>query len=530
MSIPIIRRGITVGDRKINSLINDLRATKKKLLEGGGEEKIKAQHAKGKLTARERINLLVDENSFTEINPFVKHRVNWFNMDKKRYPGDGVITGFARINGRPIYLYAQDFTVIGGSLGEMHGKKIARIYDLALKNGMPVIGLIDSGGARIQEGVISLSGYGEIFYRNVMASGVIPQISVILGPCAGGAVYSPALTDFIIVVDKISYMFVTGPQVTKEATGLETTFDELGGARVHAEKSGVAHFLAESEEEAFMLVRELLSYLPSNNMEDPPIVDTNDPADRMDEELNSILPDDSNKPYDVRDIILRIVDNGELLEVQSLFAPNAIVGFARLNGRTVGIIANQPNYLAGALDIDASDKIARFIRFCDAFNIPLVTFVDTPGFLPGIDQEHGGIIRHGAKILYAYSEATVPKVTIILRKAYGGAYIAMSSLHLGTDYVFAWPTAEIAVMGPRAAVRILYKRELASADDPERFLKDQSKKYADLFANPYIAAEMGYVNDIIEPRETRPKIIKVLETLENKRESLPPKKHGNVPL
>jgi len=517
-------------DRKISDLIRKLREEKKKVLEGGGEERIKTQHAKGKLTARERINLLVDEDSFIEINPFVKHRINWFNMDKKRYPGDGVITGFAKINGRLVYLYAQDFTVIGGSLGEMHGKKIAKIYDLALKNGMPVIGLIDSGGARIQEGVISLSGYGEIFYRNVMASGVIPQISVILGPCAGGAVYSPALTDFIIVVEKISYMFVTGPQVTKEATGLETTFEELGGARVHAEKSGVAHFIASSEEEAFMIVRELLSYLPSNNMEDPPIVDTGDDINRMDEELNSIIPDDPNKPYDVKDVILRIVDNSEFLEVQSLFAPNAVVGFARLNGRTVGIIANQPNYLAGALDIDASDKIARFIRFCDSFNIPLVTFVDTPGFLPGIDQEQGGIIRHGAKILYAYSEATVPKITVILRKAYGGAYIGMSSLHLGTDYVFAWPTAEIAVMGPRAAARILYKKQLASIEDPEKFLESTSKEYADLFANPYIAAEMGYVQDIIEPKETRPRLIKVLETLENKRENLPLKKHGNIPL
>ncbi len=516
--------------RDISDLIRELNELKEKIKKGGGEERIKQQHSKGKLTARERIDLLVDEGSFVEINPFVKHRVSWFDMDKKRFPGDGVVTGFAKIDGRLVYLYAQDFTVIGGSLGEMHGKKIAKIYDLALKNGVPVIGLIDSGGARIQEGVISLSGYGEIFYRNVMASGVIPQISIILGPCAGGAVYSPALTDFIIVVDKISYMFVTGPQVTKEATGLETTFEELGGAQIHAEKSGVAHFMVENEEEAFALIRTLLSYLPSNNMEDPPIIDTGDDVNRTDEELNSIVPTDPNKPYDVREVILRIVDNGEFLEVQSPFAPNAVVGFARLNSRTVGIVANQPNYLAGALDIDASDKIARFIRFCDAFNIPIVTFVDTPGFLPGIDQEHGGIIRHGAKILYAYSEATVPKITVILRKAYGGAYIAMSSSHLGTDYVFAWPTAEIAVMGPKAAARILYGKKLANVGDPAKFLDKVSKEYAKLFANPYIAAEMGYVHDVIVPSETRPKLILVLETLENKRDSLPPKKHGNMPL
>lgn len=511
-------------------LLKKLREMKEEAKKGGGEEKIKRQHEKGKLTARERIELLVDSDSFVEINPFVKHRITWFGMDKKRVLGDGVITGYAKIEDRLVYIYAQDFTVFGGSLGEMHAKKIAKIYDLALKNGAPVIGLIDSGGARIQEGVISLASYGEIFYRNVMASGVIPQISLILGPCAGGAVYSPALTDFIIVVDGISYMFVTGPQVTKEATGLETTFEELGGAKIHAEKSGVAHFIVEKEEQAFLLVRNLLSFLPSNNMEDPPIVDTEDEPNRMDNELDSIIPTDPNKPYDVKEIILRVVDNGEFLEVQNLFAPNAVIGFARLNGRTVGIVANQPNCLAGVLDIDSADKIARFVRFCDSFNIPIVTFVDTPGFLPGLDQEHGGIIRHGAKILYAYSEATVPKIAVILRKAYGGAYIAMSSAHLGTDFVFAWPTAEIAVMGPKAAARILYRRDLEGSEDPEKLLNEITKNYREMFAHPYIAAEMGYVNDVIEAKETRPKIISALETLENKRENLPPKKHGNIPL
>ncbi len=514
----------------MDDVIKKLREMRDKVMEGGGPNGVKKQHDKGKLTARERIELLVDAGSFIEINPFVRHRINWFNMDKKRYYGDGVLTGYGEVNGRLVYLYAQDFTVLGGSLGEMHANKIAKIYDLALKNGAPVIGLIDSGGARIQEGVISLAGYGKIFRYNVMASGVIPQISLILGPCAGGAVYSPALTDFILVVNNISFMFVTGPEVTKEATGLETTFDELGGALVHVEKSGVAHFIASTEAEGFQLIKTLLSYLPSNNMEDPPIINTGDDENRMDEELNSIIPDDPNESYDMTEIILKTVDNGEFLEVQSLFAQNAIVGFARLGGRTVGIIANQPNFMAGALDIDSSDKIARFIRFCDAFNIPIVTFVDTPGFLPGIDQEHGGIIRHGAKILYAYSEATVPKITVIVRKAYGGAYIAMGSSHLGTDYVFAWPTAEIAVMGPKAAARILYRREIARSDNPNKFFERIVEEYKKVFVNPNIAAEMGYINDIIEPKETRPRLISALKTLENKRDSFPPKKHGVIPL
>ncbi|MGQ4891663.1 MAG: acyl-CoA carboxylase subunit beta [Candidatus Njordarchaeia archaeon] len=510
--------------------IEKLYDMRKKAMQGGGPEAAERQHKKGKLTARERIELLVDPDSFVEINPFVRHRISWFNMDKKRFYGDGVITGYGSINGRLVYIYAQDFTVIGGSVGEMHANKIAKIYELALKNGAPVIGLIDSGGARIQEGVISLAGYGKIFYNNVLASGVIPQISMILGPCAGGAVYSPALTDFIIVVNDISYMFVTGPEVTKEATGLETSFEELGGAAVHAEKSGVAHFIATNEEEAIQIVKTLLSYLPSNNMEDPPIIETNDDENRMDEDLNTIIPDDPNKPYDMAELILKIVDNGEFLEIQSSFAQNAIVGFARLGGRVIGVVANQPAYIAGVLDIDSSDKISRFIRFCDAFNIPIITFVDTPGFLPGIDQEHGGIIRHGAKILYAYSEATVPKITVIVRKAYGGAYIAMGSSHLGTDYVLAWPSAEIAVMGPKAAARILYRREIAKSRDPEKFLEEVVVEYKKFFANPNVAAEMGYVNDIIEPRETRPRLISALKTLENKRESLPPKKHGLIPL
>ncbi len=518
-----------MGDR-IEKLLDNLKELRERAKIGGGKDKIEAQHRKGKLTARERIEALLDPESFVEVNPFVKHRINWFGMEKKRFPGDGVITGYGKIDDRLVYVYAQDFTVLGGSLGEMHAKKIARIYDLALKNGSPVIGLIDSGGARIQEGVISLAGYGEIFYRNVLASGVIPQISLILGPCAGGAVYSPALTDFIITVEGISYMFVTGPQVVKEALGIETTFEDLGGARIHAEKSGVAHFIASSEEDAFYLVRTLLSYLPSNNMEDPPVINTGDPPNREDEELNSIIPDDPNAPYDVREIIVRVLDNGEFLEVQSLFAENAVIGFGRLDGKTVGIIANQPNTLGGVLDIDAADKIARFIRFCDAFNIPIITFVDTPGFLPGLDQEHGGIIRHGAKILFAYSEATVPKITVILRKAYGGAYIAMGSIHLRTDYVFAWPTAEIAVMGPRAATRILYKKEIAKSEDPEKFINEVTEEYKKLFANPYLAAEMGYVNDIIEPKETRYRLITALESLENKRENTIPKKHGNIPL
>ncbi|MEX2688887.1 MAG: acyl-CoA carboxylase subunit beta [Candidatus Njordarchaeum guaymaensis] len=516
--------------RDIRDLIEELRKLKEKAALGGGPDRIKRQREKGKLTARERIERLVDHRSFTELDPFVRHRVSWFDMDKKVFLGDGVVTGYAKIDDRLVYVYSQDFTVLGGSLGEMHAKKIAKIYDLALKVGAPVVGLIDSGGARIQEGVNSLGGYGEIFYRNVRASGVIPQISAILGPCAGGAVYSPALTDFIVVVKGISYMFVTGPEVVKAATGVETTFEELGGAEIHSERSGVAHFIVDNEDNAFLLIRQLLSYLPSNNLEDPPIVDTEDPIDRETPEIESVLPTDPIKTYDVHEIILPVVDEGEFLEVAANFAPNAVVGFARLNGKTVGIVANQPAFLAGALDIDSSDKIARFVRFCDAFNIPIVTFVDVPGFLPGVEQEHGGIIRHGAKILYAYCEATVPRVTVILRKAYGGAYIAMNSRHIGADYVFALPTAEIAVMGPEGAVKILYRRKLASAENPEQLMKEFVNNYRMTFANPYRAAEMGYVDDVIEPSKVRSALINALETLETKRVSSPPRKHGNMPV
>ena len=514
----------------IEELIERLRRLREQAKMGGGPERIRRQREKGKLTAWERIERLLDPGTFVELDRFVRHRISWFGMDKKRIYGDGVITGYGKIDGRLVYVYSQDFTVFGGSLGEMHARKILKIMDLAMKVGAPLIGLIDSGGARIQEGVLSLGGYGEIFYKNILASGVIPQISAILGPCAGGAVYSPALTDFIIMVRGISYMFITGPEVVREATGVETTFEELGGADVHAEKSGVAHFVVDSEEQAFALIRKLLSYIPSNNMEDPPIVKTGDSPDRMDEELNTIVPTDPEKPYDVRDVILRVVDNGEFLEVHKDFAPNIVIGFARLDGRSVCIVANQPNYLAGAIDINAAVKAARFIRFCDAFNIPIITFEDVPGFLPGIDQEHGGIIRHGSKLLYAYGEATVPKITVILRKAYGGAYDTMASRHLGADYVFAWPTAEIAVMGPKGAIRILYRKELEKAENKEELIRKLVSEYRKLFANPYIAAEVGYVDDVIEPKETRPILIKALRSLENKRQTLPPKKHGNIPL
>ncbi|MHA1469252.1 MAG: acyl-CoA carboxylase subunit beta [Candidatus Asgardarchaeia archaeon] len=511
-------------------LVEELRKKKKRAELGGGPEKIKIQHKKGKLTARERIELLLDEGSFVELDKLVETRVRYFGLEEKKIPGDGVVTGYGTIDGRLVFIYSQDFTVMGGSLGEMMAKKIVKIMDLALEVGAPVIGINDSGGARIQEGILSLGGYGEIFYRNVIASGVIPQISLIMGPCAGGAVYSPALTDFIIMVKKTSYMFVTGPKVTKAAIGEDVTFEELGGALVHAEKSGVASLVAENDEEALAMTRRLLSYIPQNNMEDPPVVKTLDDPNRMDEELDHIVPTDPKLSYDMRDIILRIVDDGEFFEIQPLFARNIITGFARLNGHTVGIIANQPKVLAGALDIDASDKATRFVRFCDAFNIPIVTFVDVPGYLPGTAQEHGGIIRHGAKLIYAYAGATIPKLTIIVRKAYGGAYIVMNSKHLGADIVYAWPTAEIAVMGAEGAVEIIFKRELEKAEDKEAFMREKIKEYRDLFANPYRAAEVGYVDDVIEPHETRPLLIKALEMLINKRKSLPPRKHGNMPM
>ena len=501
---------------------------------GGGEDRIKRQHAAGKLTAWERIELLVDEGTFMELGRFVTHRATEFGMRERVAYGDGVITGIGEVDGRKVAIYAQDFTFMGGSVGEMHAMKIARLIELAMKLGIPVIGLNDSGGARIQEGVDSLKGYGEIFYRNVMASGVIPQLVAIMGPCAGGAVYSPALADFIIMVRKISFMFLTGPKVVKAATGEEVTFEELGGPEVHAAKSGVAHFVANSDEEAVELLKKLLSYLPSNNLEDPPYVDTGDDPEREDEELNSIVPDDPMEPYDVREVITRVFDRGTFFEVQEMFAPNVVVGFARLAGHVVGVVANQPAYMAGALDIDSSDKIARFVTFCDAFNIPIITLVDVPGFLPGTFQEHRGVIRHGAKIVYAYANSTVPKITVILRKAYGGAYIALGSKHLGGDAVFAWPTAEIAVMGPEGAIEIIYKRELARAEPEEReeMIRQFVEEYRRKVANPYVPASRGYVDDVIMPSETRKVLAKTLTFLLSKRERKPhlPKKHGVPPV
>ena len=507
-----------------------LKELKERALQGGGPKAIEKQHSKGKLTARERLELLLDPGSFVELGTLVTTRATEFGMAEKRFPGDGVVTGFGTIDGRLVFVYAQDFTVMGGSLGEMHAMKIARVLELALKAGAPVIGINDSGGARIQEGIDALRGYGDIFRLNTLASGVVPQIALIMGPCAGGAVYSPALMDFVIMVDKTSYMFITGPQVVKAVTGQEVSFEDLGGARVHNTKSGNAHFLASSEEEAFSILRALLSYLPSNSEEEPPVVETGDDPNRMDPELDEIVPDDPKKAYDMREIIERVFDRDTFLEVQAGFGRSVIVGFARLNGRSVGVVANNPKVLAGVLDIDSSDKAARFVRFCDAFNIPVITFVDVPGYLPGVEQEHGGIIRHGAKLLYAYSEATVPLLTVIVRKAYGGAYIAMGSKHLGADVVFAWPTAEIAVMGPEGAAQIIFRKQLREAEDKEALLQKLTQEYRERIANPYVAAERGYVDDIIYPRETRPRLVQALEALRPKREELPPKKHGNIPL
>jgi len=461
---------------------------------------------------------------------FVTHRAVGFGVEKQKYLGDSVVTGWGTINGRLVYVFSQDFTVFGGSLSEVHAEKVCKIMDLAMKNGAPVIGLNDSGGARIQEGVVSLAGYAYIFLRNVLASGVIPQISAIMGPCAGGAVYSPAMTDFIIMVRDTSHMFITGPDVIKAVTREEVTFEELGGAMTHATKSGVAHFAAENEEHCFDLIRRLLSYIPQNNMEDPPFVPTADPENRMDEELKTIIPESPTRPYDVKEVIRRVVDNGEFLEVHEHWAQNIVVGFARLGGFSVGIVANQPLVLAGVLDIDASRKAARFVQFCDCFNIPIVTFVDVPGFLPGVNQEHGGIIIHGSKLLWAYCEATVPKVTVILRKAYGGAYDVMSSKHIRGDISYAWPTAEIAVMGPEGAVNIIFRKEIAAAADPEAERERLVREYREQFANPYIAAARGYIDDVIEPQETRPRLIEALKMLRNKRDANPPKKHGNIPL
>lgn len=497
---------------------------------GGGQKRIDSQHEKGKYTARERINMLLDEGSFEEFDMFVTHRCTNFGMEKNVFLGDGVVTGYGTIDGRLVYVFAQDFTVFGGSLSESFAMKICKIMDKGMRMGAPVIGVNDSGGARIQEGVNALAGYTEIFQRNILASGVVPQISAIFGPCAGGAVYSPALTDFNIMTKGTSYMFLTGPKVVKSVTGENVTQEELGGASVHSTKSGVAHFAVETEEEGIQVIKDLLSYLPQNNLEETPLVPTEDPVDRMDDILNDIIPDNPNKPYDVYEVIGGIVDDGKFLEVHKDYAKNIVVGFARFNGQSVGIVANQPKVLAGVLDNNASRKAARFVRFCDAFNIPLVTLVDVPGFLPGTQQEYGGIILHGAKLLYAYGEATVPKVTVVLRKAYGGAYCVMSSKHLRGDINYAWPTAEIAVMGPSGAIEVLYGKEMKDAADPAAFATEKEKEYRDAFANPYNAAKYGYIDDIIEPRNTRFRIIRALQQLSTKKLVNPPKKHDNLPL
>ncbi len=514
--------------------MSDTRARLQELNEqaekGGGERRIKRQHDAGKMTARERIDLLVDPGTFVELDKLKTHRCTDFGMDQKKIPGDGVVTGYGKVDGRTVYLFAQDFTVFGGSLSGAYAEKICKVMDLAMKCGAPVIGLNDSGGARIQEGVQSLAGYADIFHRNVQASGVVPQISAIMGPCAGGAVYSPAITDFIFMVQDSSYMFITGPDVVKTVTSQEVTKQELGGAHVHSEKSGVSHFESHNEEECIAQIRELLSFIPSNNAEDPPYVPTDDDPNRRDEKLNSIVPENPSKPYDITEIIETVVDDNYFFEVQKQYAPNIVVGFARLGGHSVGIVGNQPSHLAGCLDIDTSLKGSRFVRFCDAFNIPIVTFVDVPGFLPGVDQEYGGIIKHGAKLLYAYSEATVPKVTLITRKAYGGAYDVMSSKHIGADINLAYPTAEIAVMGPEGAIDIVFRKELAEAADPAKRKDELVEEYRETFANPFKAAEMGYIDEVIDPIDTRPRLISSIEMLQNKRVDNPPKKHGNIPL
>ena len=509
--------------------IYELYDKRREIEQGGGDERIEKQHEKGKLTARERIELLLDEGSFVELNPFIEHRSQDFGMDNVKAPGEGVVTGYGKIEGRDVYLFAQDFTVFGGALGEMHAKKIANVMDLAAKNGAPFIGLNDSGGARIQEGVVSLDGYGHIFYRNSIYSGVIPQISVIMGPCAGGAVYSPAITDFVFMVEKTSQMFITGPKVIETVTGEKITSENLGGAKVHSSKSGNAHFTASSEEEVLKNVRKLLSYLPQNAEQKPPSIEANE-EDHYRPDLADIVPIDPQRPYDVRAVIGEVVDLDSFFEVHEQFAKNIVVGFARINGKVVGLVCNQPKVMAGGLDIDSSDKAARFIRFCDSFQIPIITFEDVTGFFPGIKQEHGGIIRHGAKILYAYSEATVPKVTVILRKAYGGAYVALNSKSIGADLVFAWPNAEIAVMGPEGAANVIFAREIENSDNPEETRAKKIEEYREKFANPYVAASRGMVDDVIDPRETRIKLVQALDMLENKKETRPRKKHGNIPL
>jgi len=510
--------------------LEELRQLKEQALQGGGKTRIEAQHKKGKLTARERLDLLLDPGSFQELDMFATHRTTDFGLAEQRFLGDGVVTGYGKVDGRLVYVFSQDFTVFGGSLSEAHAEKICKVMDLAMKNGAPVIGLNDSGGARIQEGVVSLGAYADIFLRNTLASGVVPQLSAIMGPCAGGAVYSPAITDFIFMVEGTSHMFVTGPNVLKTVTHEEVSFEGLGGAQIHNSVSGVAHFMMPGEAECLHALRTLLGYLPSNNLADPPALPSDDPIDRADEALDDIIPDNPNKPYDMKEAIRSVVDRGSFFEVQEHWAKNIIVGFARLNGRPVGIVAQQPAMLAGVLDINSSDKGARFVRFCDCFNIPLITLEDVPGFLPGVAQEHGGIIRHGAKLLYAYCEATVPKVTVITRKAYGGAYDVMSSKHVRGDINYAWPTAEIAVMGVDGAVNIIFKDEIERAPDPEKRRQDLVNDYQEKFANPYVAAARGYVDEVIEPRHTREKLIVALDMLKNKRDTNPPKKHGNIPL
>jgi acetyl-CoA carboxylase carboxyltransferase component len=510
--------------------IEHLRQLKHESQQGGGAERIAKHKQSGKMTARERIDLLLDKGSFREIDAFIVHRERNFGMDEKKYLGDSVVTGWGTVDGRLVYVFSQDFTIFGGSLSQVHAAKVCKIMDMALRNGAPIIGLNDSGGARIQEGVVSLGGYADIFLRNTLASGVIPQISAIMGPCAGGAVYSPALTDFIYMVKESSYMFITGPDVVKAVTGEDVTFEQLGGAMTHNSKSGVAHMAAETEADALFLIRELMSYLPSNNMEDPPFKPTKDDPLRTEAALDTLVPDNANKPYDIKDAIHLIMDDGEFYEIQEHYAQNIVVGFARLGGFSVGIVANQPMVLAGVLDINASEKAGRFVRFCDCFNIPIIVFEDVPGFLPGINQEYDGIIRHGAKLLYAFCEATVPKITVVTRKAYGGAYCVMNSKHIRADLNLAWPTAEIAVMGPDGAVSIIFRRELTDAADPIAKKAELVEEYREQFANPYAAAQRGYIDDVIEPHETRPRLINALNMLQNKRDQNPAKKHGNIPL
>ena len=510
--------------------IDKLKKMREEAWLGGGEKRIAAQHEKGKLTARERVEQFLDDGTFTEVGAFVQHSCTHFGMEKKKFLGDAIVTGYGKVNGRLVYVFAHDFTVIGGTLGHAFAEKVCKLMETAMRNGAPIIGLCDSGGARIQEGVESLAGYADIFLRNTLASGVVPQISVIMGPCAGGAVYSPALTDFIFMVDKTSYMFITGPQVIKATTFEEVTQEELGGAATHSTRSGVCHFAMPDEKSCLQIVRELLSYLPQNNMEDPPVAPTGDSAGRADDSLNAIIPDNPKESYDMYEVIRSVADDGRFLEVHANYARNMIVGFARLGGRSVGIVANQPMTQAGCLDINASIKGARFVRFCDAFNIPIITLEDVPGFLPGTAQEYGGIILHGAKLLYAYCEATVPRITVITRKAYGGAYCVMSSKHVRCDINYAWPSAEIAVMGPDGAVNIVFRKEIKEAEDGEAARKKLTQEYRDKFASPYIAAEVGYIDEVIEPRETRAKLITALEMLQNKRDTNPPKKHGNIPL